>query len=206
MADRPDVLSFPSNRRFRDVYGGYQRGDLIRHLPFSMTIVGSRHTGKSEFMQDVMGGEIPPLRFDFDDYTYYSDERPRNRQIVNTPYANLNKPRGMPGRHSLVVFDDPPMENREFRHVLNDIMRTGRHEGMSVMVALHSASDLGVTQNKYLRNNSDLIVLPSQFVNRNINAIRQHNLYPFNINDLDRSEGFNYNVIDDRQHLSIIQR
>ena len=206
MAEKIDIREYPVNRRFPDPYARYQRGPLIRHLPFSMTIVGSRHTGKSEFIQSMMASEMGDLSFDFDDYVYYSNSKLRNRDIKTTPYTNLNRPRGTDGQHSLVVFDDPPMENMDFRRMLNDLMRNGRNQNMSVITVLHSLSDMGLAQNRYVKAHSDLIVLPSRYVNQNMASIRRHNLYPYNQGDLDRLDEFNYNVIDENQHLTVIRR
>lgn len=206
MSERPDGVEIPVYRRFVDRYAKYARGSLINHLPFSMTVVGSRHTGKTEFIEAMMAGEMAPLKFDYDRYTYYSNSRASNKNIVTTPYSNLNQPRGVPGEHSLVVFDDPPVGSRDFQRMMGNLMRNGRHGGMSVVTVLHSLSDMGLAQNRHIRANTNITVLPSRFVNQNMAAIQRHNLYPYDLTDLNREESFNYNIIDDRQHLTVIRR
>jgi len=113
----------------------------------------------------MMEGNIPPMSFDYDRYVYYSGKQIDG--INTTPYRDLTPPKGKPGAHSLVIFDDPPMENREFTGMLNHLARTARHEGLSVITTLHSIQDLGNSKNPYLRQNTDMVIVPSKYVANN---------------------------------------
>ena len=152
-----------------------------------------------------MEGKIPPMRFDYDRYVYYSDSPAAG--VVTRPYRDLTKPRGKEGEHRLVVFDDPPMENGEFRTMLNELARTGRHEGLSVMVTLHAIQDLGTTRNPYLKQNTDMMIVPSKYVAKNANPIKNYKLFGENFRDLDRNpDAYNYNIVDNLGNLTIVKR
>ena len=125
-----------NNRRFKDRFAKYDRGSVIDELPFFGVVLGARRTGKSVFLSDMMQGNIPPVSFDYDRYVYFSDSSVDG--VSTTSYRDLTMPRGREGQHSLVIFDDPPMENMEFRTMLNELARNGRHQGMSVLTTFHA--------------------------------------------------------------------
>ena len=186
-----------NNRRFRDPFARFDRGSAIDE--------GSRRTGKTAFLTDMLRGKIPPMAFDYDRYIYFSDSPVDG--IHTTPYRDMTTPRGREGTHSVIVFDDPPMENPEFRTMLNQIARNGRHEGISAIVTLHAVQDMGSSRNPYLNQNTDMVIVPSKYASKHINSIKRHRLFGDSYRELNRNpNAFNYNIVNTRGDLSIIER
>jgi len=114
--DVPDHIACPKkNRKFGDRFASYYRDPGMR-IPFFMTIVGSRYSGKSTFIEDIMSGDVPGLKFDFDQYIYASPQPVDNPAIKTTSYDNLVV-KNYPG-HNLLICDDPPVDNNDYRRFI----------------------------------------------------------------------------------------
>lgn len=204
---KPDFVEMTVKVKGKDKMARVQRGSVIgKDLPFFGVLVGNRRSGKSSFIKQLMTGNIPKMQFGWDQYIYYSNSDVEG--FNTTPYRDLTKPRGEKGKHSVVIFDDPPITDKHFKDMIGSLAREARHDGLSVLLTMHQIQDVGSARNEYIKANMDFCVLPSGYVARAADSIKRHGIYhPDRMSDLDKSpDNYNYNVIKmaDRQ-LTIIK-
>ena len=144
-----------------DDFSHITRGDLYPSVPFSMVIVGPSGSGKTTLIKKILdpscGDEA--LHLDYDLKDCYGCGSGFNRYPnVMTYTQNTNKD-DRKKECIISVYDDPPIHDINFRKMINDTFKRGRHDGKCPILCLHNLSELGGDRLKDVRANLNILVL-----------------------------------------------
>ena len=112
--ERGRLVEFaPKKKKSQDNYAHYSRGWMIPKIPCRIVFIGQSDSGKSDFCNAILDGEIPSLSMQYDTYCAYS--LTRDDKLKAQPYREIHYPQesfpDLTSEHVIAIFDDPPPEN-----------------------------------------------------------------------------------------------